>query len=647
MNLPKSQIKRKNENNRLRIVLAIILLLIGALIFKLYSLQVLQYDLYVALASNQHEVFSEINPERGKIFINDRKNDRDTEVYPLATNKEFALVYAIPKKIENPNETAQKLYEIFDQARLEKIVEENLNSDDYFSRLNENLTYNEEGELALTASQLKKIEEFRKVKRELEIELKRKKAIAEYEKKLSKKDDPYEPLKYKVDEEKLNKLKEAKITGIEYLMQNDRYYPQPELGAHITGFVGYAGDKKIGQYGLEGYFNEELTGLPGAVHAERTATGKLIIIDEQGYKKAEDGSDIILTIDRSIQYNTCLKLKNAVMKHGADGGSVIVMEPKTGAILAMCSFPDYDPNNYSDTDNINNYNNPAIFYQYEPGSIFKVMTMAASLDQGKVTPETTYEDKGQILIEGWPKPIKNSDFDTAGGHGRVNMVSVLENSLNTGAIFAMQKIGPDIFSDYVKKFGFGEKTGIELETESQGSIKSLLAKKIRPVEAATASFGQGITVTPLQMVNAYAVIANNGILMKPYLVKEIIKPNGEKTVTQPQEIRRVISERTSALIGGMMVKVVENGHGKRAAVKGYYIGGKTGTAQVPKKGGGYEERAHIGSFAGFGPVDDPKFVMLVKIDNPRDVEWAESSAAPLFGEIAEFILNYYQVPKER
>jgi cell division protein FtsI (penicillin-binding protein 3)/stage V sporulation protein D (sporulation-specific penicillin-binding protein) len=273
--------------------------------------------------------------------------------------------------------------------------------------------------------------------------------------------------------------------------------------------------------------------------------------------------------------------------------------------------------------------------------------MAAGLDQGKVSPDTTYEDKGAVKIEGWSGLIKNSDYDQKGGHGVVDMNAVLELSLNTGVIFVMQKTGPEVFAEYVKNFGFGEKTGIELETEGDGNISTVNGKKIRPIEAATATFGQGLTVTPLQMAMAYAAIANDGVLMKPYVVKEIKKSSGEVATTQPQIVRRVISSRTAALLGAMMVNVVEKGHGTKAGVKGYYIGGKTGTAQVPKKGGGYEANAHIGSFAGFGPVENPRFVMLVKINNPRDVMWAESSAAPLFGDIAQFILNYYQVPKER
>jgi len=211
----------------------------------------------------------------------------------------------------------------------------------------------------------------------------------------------------------------------------------------------------------------------------------------------------------------------------------------------------------------------------------------------------------------------------------------------------MRSIGPDLFADYVKNFGFGEKTGIELEGESKGDIKNLIKKPVGELYAATASFGQGMAVTPIQMVSAFLALANNGVMMKPYIVKEIVRPDGTKIETQPKTVGRIVSEKAAAIVGGMMVNVVENGHGKLAGVKGYYVAGKTGTAQVPAKNGGYQAGAHIGSFAGFAPADNPKFVMLVRIDQPRDVAWAESSAAPLFGELAEYMLNYWQVPKER
>lgn len=641
-------IARKNNKkctsdnpNRLNFILAIIFLLSLLVVMRLYKLQVLDNDLYAAMASDQHQVYNELKPKRGQIFFQDTQNNT-SEYYPVATNKEFALVYAIPAKIGEPDDAAEALYKIFDEKRVIKEVVDLLSKDGYFKELSATGTSTVPDKQSRSEK-----EEFYQIKKAAEIETRKKAVIENYIAKLSKKNDPYEPIKSKVDEDVLKKIMDLKIAGIDYIMEDFRYYPEKNIGSQILGFVSGNGGEKHGQYGLEGFFDEELIGTAGSIKAERAAKGGLVIVKEREYNEAVSGNDLVLTINRSIQFAACNKLKDAVLRHGADGGSIIIMDPKTGAIIAMCSYPDYDPNVYKEVGDINVFNNPAIFYQWEPGSIFKAITMAASLDQGKISPETTYIDKGFVMIEGWPKPIKNSDFETKGGRGAVDMISVLEQSLNTGVIFAMQQIGAEKFAEYVKNFGFGEKTGIELETESNGSIGMLEAKKIRPIEAATATFGQGITVTPLQMINAYAAIANGGILMQPYLVKEIRKENGEKAVTQAREIRRVISARTAALVSGMLVKVIDKGHGKLAGVDGYYIAGKTGTAQVPKKGGGYEENKHIGSFAGFGPVDDPLFAMLVKIDNPRDVLWAESSAAPLFGEVADFILNYYQVPKER
>jgi cell division protein FtsI (penicillin-binding protein 3)/stage V sporulation protein D (sporulation-specific penicillin-binding protein) len=635
----KSNRRKSEKANRLHLIMAIVFLLVGSVLFKLCSIQVLKYDLYVALASGQHQIYNELKPDRGRIFIQDSQDFSDSELYPVAANKEFALVYAIPKEIQNPLEVAEKLYLIFDQDKVAEEVEELLENDEYF--------LDSEGSNIIFDINEQKREEFKAVKRELEIKLRKEKIIENYEKILSKKNDPYEPIRYKVDEAQLAEVNKLAITGISYIMETHRYYPEGNVGAHILGFVGFNDEKKCGQYGLEGFFNEELSGRFGSIKAERSATGDLIIINDREYNKPQNGSDLILTINRSIQFFASRKLNEIAMRHGADGGSIIVMDPYTGAILAMCSWPDYDPNNYEEVDDINIYNNPAIFSQFEPGSVFKAITMAAGIDQGKITPETTYYDKGMVKVEGWPKPLKNSDFDTHGGHGTVNMVTVLEESLNTGAVFVMQKTGAEIFADYVKNFGFGEKIGIELETESVGNIKSLTRKKIRPVEAATASYGQGITATPLQIITAYAAIANGGILMKPYLVGQIISPTGERIKTQPKQIRRVISERTALLLSGMLVNVVEGGHAKRAGVDGYFIGGKTGTAEVAdKEKRGYSDRT-IHTFVGFAPVDEPKFVMLVKLDDPKSVRFAASSAAPLFGEIAEFILNYYQVPKGR
>ena len=651
--LPKNKMiptRRKEKNNsdytnRLNVIMAIIFLLAGIVVYKLFNLQILEHELYTALASDQHQVFNMLKPERGRIFIQDGQTGNG-EYYPIAINKQYARVYAIPKKIKNAEETAEAFYEIFDKESVEKEVKVLLKSDEYFEELSEDFN----PLLALKKEELSisEKEEFLLIKRELEIKLRKEKIIEEYKKKLSKKNDPYEPIKKKVDKEILEKIKALNLEGVSYIMEKYRYYPEENIGSHLLGFVGFNGDEKIGQYGLEGFFNYELSGKTGSIKAERSANGGLIIVKEREYNEAQNGSDLILTINRSIQFAVCEMLEESALRHGADGGTIIVMEPNTGAILAMCSWPNYDSNNYGEVDDINIYNNPAIFGQYEPGSIFKVITMAAGIDQEKISPNTFYTDKGYIMIEGWSKPIKNSDYETKGGHGRVNMVTVLEESLNTGSIYIMEKTSAKVFADYVVNFGFGEKTGIELETEGTSNINNLKRKRIRPVEAATASFGQGITATPLQIVSAYSAIVNGGILMKPYVVSEIVEPNGERQKTQPKQVRRVISEKTALLVTGMMVNVVDGGHAKLAEVNGYYVGGKTGTAQVAdKEKGGYSDDKTIHSFVGFAPVENPRFVMLVKLDDPKDVEYSASSAAPLFGKVAEFILNYFQIPKER
>ena len=635
----KRKIKKTAGNNRLRFLLTIIFLLAGLMGYRLVSLQWLQHDWYTALASDQHQVFNKLEPKRGQIFMQDTVNE-NIELFPLATNKDFALVYTVPRDVNDAHGAAEKLYEIFDKENIEAEVELVLEEDEYFKEIDSNEN--------LSPREVKERLEFKNIKKELEVKILQEKKINEYLVKLTKRNDPYEPIKKKVDQDDLAKLIEFDFSGIGYILEKHRYYPSGAVGSHFLGFVGYGSEEQVGRYGLEGFFNQELSGRHGSILAERSAGGEMMIINDRRYTKLVDGHDLVLSINRSIQFFACQNLKESAEQYGADGGTVVVMEPNSGAILAMCSIPDYDPNFYNKIEDVSNYNNPAIFEAYEPGSIFKAFTMAAGIDREKVKPSTTYEDKGWIQIEGWPKPIKNSDYETHGGHGVVDMVTVLAESLNTGSIFVMEKTGAEVFADYVKKFGFGEKTGIELETEGITNIKNLNRKRIRPVEAATASFGQGITATPLQIVAAFGAIANGGILMKPYLVDRIVAPDGSEEKTAPHQLQRVIQEKTAFLVSGMMVNVIDSGHARLAGVDGYYVAGKTGTAQVADmEKGGYLENHTNHTFVGFAPVEDPAFVMLTKLDNPRNVKYAASSAAPLFGEIAEFILNYYQVPKER
>lgn len=678
-------------NNRINFIVVIIFLLGGLILYKLYILQIKNYDFYIAKALNQHQIFNELKPARGKILL--RTND-EQKLYELAINKDFVDVYAVPKNIIDPEKIAEKLYFVFHKEKIEKEVDiffrkqEEKRMEDELAFLINSIPDNESDSSRISSLKTeikqkyqtlkldKEYQELINIKKQAEIELRKNTIIKKYLDIFSKKNDPYEPIESKVDDNTLKKLyanllnkedyevaaedleiqhnkiflkktnKEINLNNIAYKIKSYRFYPEGNIGSHILGFVSYAEHEPHGKYGLEGFFDQELFGQYGSIQTEQSAEKDVIIINNRKYIQPRNGSDLVLTIDQSIQFNICQKLNQAVLKHNADSGSVIIVEPKSGKIIAMCSWPDFDPNNYQDVDNIQVYNNPSIFDQYEPGSVFKSITIAAAIDQNKITPETTYNDKGQTIIYGWPKPIRNSDYETRGGHGIVNMNTVLSESLNTGAIFAMQQAGAAVFANYVKKFGFGEKTGIELETESKGNITNLLNKKIKPIDAAVASFGQGIAVTPLQMIMAYSAIANKGILMKPYIVQEIIYNNNTKSITRPMQIRRVISEKTATLLSGMLVNVVENGHAKLAKIDGYYLGGKTGTAQVAssKKRGWSNKTIH--TFIGFGPVDNPRFVILTKLDHPKNAKFAESSAVPLFRQIVEFVLNFYQIPED-
>jgi cell division protein FtsI/penicillin-binding protein 2 len=328
-----------------------------------------------------------------------------------------------------------------------------------------------------------------------------------------------------------------------------------------------------------------------------------------------------------------------MLEYNASSASLIIMEPQTGAIRVMCNIPDFDPNNYGSVDDISVYNNSSIFTAYEPGSIFKPVTMAAALDEGLIDPHSPFHDFG-VRADLCKTPIRNAELKI---YNDTDMTGILENSINTGMIYISERLGTERFRNYVEKFGFGIKSGITLDTESAGNIVSLSQnKKTDKIDCytATASFGQGLTVTPLQMVDAYAAIANGGTLMTPYIVDEIQYKNGKTVKTQPVEIRRVMSERAASLLSGMLVNVVEKGHAVRARSTEYYIAGKTGTAQIPGPGGYTAETIH--SFVGFAPVDNPKFVMIVKYEKPER-KYAESTAVPVFGDIAKFIFDYYEV----
>ncbi len=565
---------------RLTLVKLVFLLAIILLELRLFQLQVVNHTWYESLAFGQHNVLADLVPIRGAIYLQDRFSPKGNVA--VAINKDVFLLYAVPKEIKDPIKTAKILAPLINK---------------------------EEGELVNI---------------------------------LNQPTDPYEPIKHYLDESTMKQIKTLQLAGIGFKPEKQRYYPAiANYLGQLLGFVGFVDDKRCGQYGIEDYWNKSLVGQEGSLRAEKDVAGSLIALGDREVIPARDGDMLVLTIDYNIQTRACTSLEEAVKKHGADGGSLLVMDPQTGALLAICTTPNFNSNFYSQVESAKLFTNPAVSNIYEPGSVFKPITMAAALASGRVTPTTTYEDLGSVTIG--PDTIKNSDKKA---HGRQTMIQVLENSLNTGAIFAMRQAGSDNFRQMIAKFGFGKKTGIDLPNEALGNIKSLQNRE--EIYLATASFGQGISVTPLQLITAYAAIANRGTLMKPFVVSEIVNPNGDTIKTKPATVSQVLEPAVARTLTGMMVTVVETGHGKRAGVPGYYIAGKTGTAQVPLVNkAGYDLDQTIGSFVGFAPVDNPRFVMLVKIDYPKDVKFAESTAAPVFGTVAKFLLDYYQVPPDR
>jgi len=439
------------------------------------------------------------------------------------------------------------------------------------------------------------------------------------------------PLKKRMTEDEGQKISDLKIKGVIVAPVSVRSYPQGQLAAQVLGFVDNSGN---GRYGLEGFYNNELKGVEGKVSGSSDVHGRMFDVNSE--TKASDGADFYLTIDQNIQYEAEQVLSDAVTKYMSDSGSLIICDPQTGKILAMANYPTYNPNDYSKVQDQQLFNNAAINNAYEPGSIFKPLIMAAAVDQGLVQPDTKNTFGACVKVDSYTICTSTKE-----AYGLETMTQVLEHSDNVAMVWIAGLLNRDNMYKYIKDFGFGRKSGIELDTESPGSVAD--PKKWSNAQLATISFGQGITTTPLQILMATNVVANGGKLMQPYIVDKVVNVSGKEDVRQPKQIAQVIRADTAKKVTDMMVSVVVNGHGKKAAVIGYKVAGKTGTAQVPSPGGGYYADRHIGSFAGFAPADNPRFTMLVRLDNPRNVDWAESSAAPTFGTMAKRLLDYMKV----
>ncbi|MBU1326643.1 penicillin-binding protein 2 [Patescibacteria group bacterium] len=448
-------------------------------------------------------------------------------------------------------------------------------------------------------------------------------------------DKVWVPLVHKAEIGVVDKLKELHLEGLGFEKEPKRYYPEASIAAYISGFVGSdVNGNDRGYFGLEGYYNQELTGKSGVIRQEKDAKGAPILIGEAMRIEPENGRDLVAWVDRAVQEIVDRRLMEGIRKYGAKEGSIVVMDPKTGGIMAMANYPSYDPAHYNMYDK-SIYKNPIVAASYEPGSTFKVLVMSAALQEKLVTPTTTMDESGPVEVGEYAIRTWNNEY-----HGTITMTQVLEHSSNVGMVYVARKLGIETFLRYLTLFGFGESTGIDMEEETSPDLRP--AKEWKDIDLATASFGQGIALTPIQMVRAVGSLANGGWMMEPRVVKEIIGAKSKTITLPPKKIRQVVSEATARIITEMMVSAVDQGEAKWAKPKGYRIAGKTGTAQIPVAGH-YDEKKTITSFVGFAPADNPRFVMLVTLREPSSSPWGSETAAPLFFTIARDLFTYWAI----
>lgn len=552
------------SKTRLNLLLVFVCLLTVLLLYRLYTIQIVNADHWTTQAQRQHKIQQEVEGGRGSIFAVNKNN----ESIPLAINRTCQKVYIAPREIQQKSQ---------DKAAIIAALSDILGI-----------------EKQMIASRMQQ-------------------------------DTSYEVLKRKLSDKEVTAISKLDFSGIYLEEESLRFYPQGNLASHVIGFVG---GTKIGQYGVEGYYEDILRGMDGTLEGWRNPGGNIILKNS-----ARPGISIDLTIDCNIQFMAEKLLAESIQELEAASGNIIVINPNNGAIMAMANYPTYNPNHYRVVSDFSIFKNDAVQSLFEPGSVFKPIIMAMGIEKGVVTPETTYYDRGYEVVSGYT--LRNYGQKS---YGEVNMREVMERSINTGMIFVQQQMQKDAFIDYLDRFGFFEETGIDLQGEVHSENRSF--KMGYDVNLANAAFGQGIQVTPIQLVSAFSSLANGGELITPYVAKNFhLKPDRK---------RRVLSSGTTTKITSMLISTVENGTGKRAQIPGYYIAGKTGTAQIPwsllgENRKGYSEET-IQSFIGYGPLR-AEFLILVTIEQPNTSS-AELSAVPVFKDLAEYIIDYMQIPPD-
>ncbi len=445
----------------------------------------------------------------------------------------------------------------------------------------------------------------------------------------------------KISEEQEEQLEVLNLDGVYLAKDSKRHYPYDDYLSHVLGFTGIDNQ---GLMGLELEYDEKLKGTSGSLSYYSDAKGGQIKDSANVYKPPKDGLHLKTTIDLNVQTIIERELDLAELKYNPDGALAIAVDPKTGGVLGMSTRPNFHPSRYTEVDPHIFDRNLPIWSTFEPGSTFKIITLAAALEEELIDLEKdAFHDQGHVMVGGarlrcWK----------AGGHGSQTMLEVVQNSCNPGFVHIGSKLGDKKLFNYIRKFGFGSKTGIDLQGEGTGIL--FKPEQVGPVELATTSFGQGVSVTPIQQVMAVAATINGGYLYEPFIAKEWIDPVTNEVVekTEPTLKERVISESTSEQVRNALESVVAKGTGRPAYVDGYRIGGKTGTAQKVGSDGRYMANNHIVSFIGFAPADDPKIVVLVAIDNPKNtIQFGGVVAAPIVGRVIGDSLRTLNVPPRK
>ncbi len=572
--------EKKLWHKRIWFLYAVIGLIAAALIGRLYMLQVVRGAEYRDRAEGQYKISSDPF-DRNSIYF----TEKDGTTVSAATLRSGFLLTVNPQKVEIPEEAYEKLSVL---VRLDK---------------------------------------------------------KDFLEKAAKKSDPYEELAHRIPEDVAQKIRDLKIPGINTYREHWRYYPGEKSASHILGFVGYKDDgiTLSGRYGLERYYDDVLNkdnGKPGRnFFAEVFSSAKNVVDPSLKVK-----GDIVLTIEPTVQAFLEKKLEETKTKwrSGVTGG--VIMNPKTGEIYAMAASPNFDPNDISQEKNVSVFNNPLVESVYEMGSIVKPLAMAAAIDAGSVTPDTTYNDSlGYSMVDG----KKISNYDGKGRGTNVPMQKVLNDSLNTGMVFVMKKMGREQFSKYMLSYEMGEETGIDLPGEVPGLLNNLSSS--RDVEHATAAFGQGIAMTPIEITKALATLGNGGILVEPHLLKKTVYGKGIEKSYVPEEGKRVLKPETSEKITRMLVAVVDDALlGGTVKLPNYSIAAKTGTAQISKGDGhGYYDDRYLHSFFGYFPAYDPKFIVFLYTYYPIGEKYASHTLTEPFMDLAKFLLTYYEVPPNR